>query len=196
MKILLVLMVCLFAYQVLKAQTWSEWFRQNHTQLLYLQEQIAALQAYNNTQQTGYAISEEGLMQIDSTQEADEAQHAAHFAALRTPSQSVLADPRIREIDTLCERCDLIANTLFFLGGLRNRATGPWPEIGEDAADFIDRSVDRLSEELYDVILAGKTTMNDAQREQTIETLLDKTRTLYKQASHQLQIMTTQPILP
>jgi hypothetical protein len=196
MKELLVLMACLFFYQALKAQTWSEWFRQNHTQLLYLQEQIAALQLYNTTQQTGYAVSEEGLVEIDSTEEADHAEHEEHFAALETASRNVLDDPRIDDIQILCERCDLIADAVSTLGLLRSSESTDWAALSEDAADAIKEAAGKITNRLYDIVLPGRMEMNDGEREQEIGRLQALAKKVYKKSADQLELMTSQPILP
>lgn len=196
MKELSIMMACLFFYQALKAQTWSEWFQQNSTQLSYLQEQIAALQLYNSTQQTGYAVSRDGLVEIDSTEEADHAEHEEHFGALKTPSRAVLDDPRVQEINNLCERCELIADAISTLGLLRGSKTADWATLGEDAADAITEAADKITNLLYDIVLPDRVEMNDAEREQEIGRLQTISWKIYKKAADQLELMTRQPILP
>lgn len=196
MKILILMMAGLFIYQVVKAQTWAEWFQQNHTQLLYLQEQIAALQLYNTTQQTGYAVSETGLVEIDSTEEEDHAEHEGYFESRRTASHEVLSDPRIQDIDILCERCGLIADAISTLGLLRNPEVADWAELSDSAATDIDQSVDGICNRLYEILLPEETEMSDAEREQAIDALQKSVHVLYKRAAYQLELMTTQPILP
>jgi hypothetical protein len=195
MKELLLVLCCLSLYQVLKAQTFSEWFRQNHTQLLYLQEQIAALQVYNATQQNGYTASNAGLGAIDSTEQEDEDEHAAYFTHLQTPSYGVLADPRVGEIQILCERASFIANAIEALGPLRNPATADWPGLGEDAAAAIEKSVESIDGRL-NVLLFGKTEMSDAQRLRVIQQLDLDTKALYERAVYQFELFSKQPILP
>jgi hypothetical protein len=164
--------------------------------LSYLQEQIAALQAYNTTQQTGYAVSQDGLVEIDSTEEEDHAEHEAHFAARRTASHEVLADPRIQDIDILCERCDLIADAILTLGLLRNQEVADWAELSQGVATDIEQSVDGICNRVYDILLPQEAEMSDAEREQAIGELQKSIHALYKKAAYQLEIMTKQPILP
>jgi hypothetical protein len=196
MKELSIMMACLFFYEALKAQTWSEWFQQNSTQLSYLQEQIAALQLYNSTQQTGYAVSQNGLVEIDSTEEEDWAEFEAYFSARRTASHEVLADPRIQDIDILCERCGLIADAISTLGLLRNPEPADWAELSDATAKDIEQSVDGICNRMYDILLPQEAEMSDAEREQVIGELQRSIHSVYKKAAYQLEIMTKQPILP
>jgi hypothetical protein len=98
MKCMLLIICAAVSGTELKAQTFEEWFRQDHTQLVYLQEQIAALAAFDDTQEQGNALSQNGLTTIDTIAEADYILHSSHFAYLDTPSPGVLADPAITTI--------------------------------------------------------------------------------------------------
>ena len=195
MKELCLMMGCLFLYQVLKAQTWSEWFQQNTTQLQYLQEQIAALQQYNTSQQSGYAVSEAGLVEIGNTESADHSEHEGYFSSFRAPSHAELADPRIRVIDSLCERCSLIANAVEAVGLLRNPET-EWVELVESEAKEIDDGILEVSGRLYTLLLDGQLAMTDAERQKAIAELEKDALALYDKAAWILELMTAKPILP
>jgi hypothetical protein len=196
MKELLIIVGCLFFYQALMAQNWSEWFRQNHTQLLYLQEQIAALQAYQATQQRGYEVSAEGLVVIDSTATADYDQHATHFAYLRRPSAGVLNDPRIAEIDTLCERTSLIADAIEAMGPLRSGDGQDWAALGAKIRRAFDDSVYSVTSRLAEVLTAEELQMTDADRERSIVILRLEAKGIYAQASATFKEFIEQTILP
>lgn len=94
--------LCIVISHALSAQTFAEWFRQNHTQLLYLKEQIAALQALLVTQENGYGLVKSGLDKIDSTEWDDFGLHEDHFASLLRPSPAVANDPKVRAIHHYC----------------------------------------------------------------------------------------------
>lgn len=196
MKILFAMMALLFIYQVVKAQTWSEWFQQNQTQLKYLEEQIAALQLFNNTQQTGYSVTENGLSGIGSTEEGDFAEHDEFFESLTIPNEELLHDPRIQEISNLCERCGLIANAIASLDILPNPDPASWVILCSRTAEEIEESSNDLAGRMYVIVIPRQTQMSDAEREQEIYDLLESTRKLFKKAAYQFQSMSTQPILP
>lgn len=62
-----------------QAQTSSEWWQQNKTRLEYLEQQMAALEAFRNTVEKGYAIEEEGLDTIETIKEEDYNLHYTFF---------------------------------------------------------------------------------------------------------------------
>ena len=193
MKILFVMMVLLFVYQFVKAQTWSEWFNQNHTQLKYLQEQIAALQLLNNTQQACYLVSEEGLTVIDSTEEDDFTEHNLFFERLAVPNEVLLHDPRVQEISSLCERAGLIANAISALDILPTTEPAGWMEFCSGASEEIDKDAKDIANSLYEVLVPEQTQMSDAEREQVLYGLRERARMLYKKAAYQFQLMIPQP---
>ncbi|HEV2483187.1 MAG TPA: hypothetical protein VGS79_26155 [Puia sp.] len=195
MKILFVMMVLLFVYQFVKAQTWSEWFHQNQTQLKYLQEQIAALQLFNNTQAAGYFVSETGLTEIDSTEEADFTEHNLFFERLAIPNEVLLHDPRILEISHLCERCGLIAGAISSLDMLPAENPMDWLTLCSRTSEEIEDSSNEIAGRLHNVAVPQQLQMSDAEKEQEIYDLLESARKLYKKAANQYQLMSTQPNL-
>ncbi|HEV2478074.1 MAG TPA: hypothetical protein VGS79_00360 [Puia sp.] len=196
MKELIVILGGIFFYQALIAQTWSEWFRQNHTQLVYLQEQIAALQALQVTQQSGYVVSENGLETIDTTAIADYDQHSAHFIYLQRASPGVLNDPRIAEIDTFCVRTLLVADAIEALGPLRSGRGLDWEALSHSIAGAIDDSVNEVTSRLAIVLTADLLQMSDAEREKTLYLLQIKAHGIYAQASAAFKEFTEKTILP
>ena len=196
MKEVIVILGGIFFYQALMAQTWSEWFRQNHTQLAYLQEQIAALQALQVTQQSGYVVSENGLETIDTTAAADYDQHSAHFAYLRQASPNVLRDPRIAEIDTLCARTLLVADAIESLGPLRSGGGLDWKAISHTIAAAFDDSVYEITSTLANVVTTDALQLSDAEREKTLYILQIEARGMFAQASVIFKEFTEKTILP
>ena len=189
MKELLIILGGIFFYQALMAQSWSEWFEQNHTQLAYLQEQIAALRAVQVTQQAGYAVSENGLEIIDSTTTADFDQHAAHFAYLRRPSANVLNDPRVAQIDTLLERSLLLSGAILSLNRYHSDAASDGAP--REFARTLKEAVGYLSTELRDVLAADKLQMSDSERERVIVFLKRESEAVYERACRFLKALTT-----
>ena len=195
MKELLIMAGCLFFCRVLQAQTFSEWFRQNNTQLQYLQEQIAALQAYQATQQKGYTVTGDGLTVIDSTLFFDFDQHATHFAYLHAASRNVLSDPRIREMDTLLVHTSLIAQAI---GTLSSAVSGSQRlvELTQEIANEIEDSVKFLVYRINNVLGADEAELNDADREHVIAALRREVGAAYVRAAMALKKFTEQTMLP
>lgn len=196
MKEVIIILGGIFFYQALMAQTWSEWFRQNHTQLVYLQEQIAALQTLQVTQQSGYVVSENGLETIDTTATADYDQHNAHFAYLLKASPAVLNDPRIKEIDSFCVQTLRVADAIEALGHLRSGGGLDWQAISQTIAGAFDDSANEVSSVLANVLTADALQMSDAEREKRLYILQIEARGMYAQASIVFKEFTEQTILP
>lgn len=80
-KLILVAMLAI-GVCVAKAQNFNEWFRQKQTQIKYLTEQIAALKAYGEVVNKGYAIAQNGLTEIFASKNGDYKQHTTYFNSL------------------------------------------------------------------------------------------------------------------
>ena len=68
--------------QLLHAQTWAEWFRQNSTQKKYLLQQIAALSVYSGYLGKGYLVARNGLSVIQQLRQGEVNLHDTHFKSL------------------------------------------------------------------------------------------------------------------
>lgn len=85
----------------LQAQTFKEVFRQKETQIEYLIQQIASLQAYMGYVKKGYALAKQGLTTISDLKKGELGLHDAYFSSLKTVSPAVAHDARIAEIIAL-----------------------------------------------------------------------------------------------
>lgn len=193
MKELVLLLGCLFFYQLLTAQTWSEWFQQNQTQLQYLQEQIAALQVLNATQQSGYAVTTSGLVVIDTTEEGDFFLHEEHFDYLRGPSNDVLHDPRIEKIDTLCEWAMVIADGILNLAPLWPTDDTGFIQTAKQAATGIRRSAQSISDGLTGLLAYSWEQMSDAEREKELAVLADEAKLVFGRATRLFEDLINKP---
>ena len=72
-------MLCI---QIVQAQTWAEWFRQNSTQKKYLLQQIAALKVYAGYLEKGYTITRNGLGTIQEFSQGEVNLHDTYFTSL------------------------------------------------------------------------------------------------------------------
>lgn len=82
MRSLIVAVVMVLITNMVKAQTFDEWFKQKETQIKYLIEQIAALEAYGEVVNRGYDIAHNGLTNVFGSKEADYKQHNSYFLSL------------------------------------------------------------------------------------------------------------------
>lgn len=89
MKKLFLFMVFVLAAGSLKAQTFSEWFRQKQTQNKYLVQQIAALQVYIGYAKKGYAIAQKGLITIGNFKSGELNLHTDYFNSLESVNPKI-----------------------------------------------------------------------------------------------------------
>jgi len=104
------------------SQTFSEWFRQNKTQLKYLALQIAALKANSAATEAGNQIAETGTQSISSTNQADFDLHQAYILSLSTvnPALRQLVPPITQYYNTITNLTRSHPNQ--FLRNLQNEA--------------------------------------------------------------------------
>ena len=82
MKKISLILSLLLCIQIVQAQTWAEWFRQNSTQKKYLLQQIAALKVYTSYLEKGYAITRNGLGTIQQFSQGEVNLHNTYFTSL------------------------------------------------------------------------------------------------------------------
>jgi hypothetical protein len=96
------LLLCFAAIsQLVKAQTWEEWFQQDKTQIQYLKEQIVKLQFYLSYVKKGYNIVNKGLNTIGDIKTGDFHLHEDFFTSLQTVSPGVKNYARIADMVAL-----------------------------------------------------------------------------------------------
>lgn len=95
-----VLGVLLFAcsHQAVRAQTFSEWFRQGSTQKKYLLQQIAALQVYVDFLGKGYGIVRSGLNTVRDITNGEFHLHDLYISSLKLVNPAIRNDKRVAEI--------------------------------------------------------------------------------------------------
>jgi hypothetical protein len=89
-------MVCLSLKGV--SQTFDEWFEQKKTQIRYLKEQLAALEAYAQVAEQGYRIAQTGTQWIAEIKQGDFTMHQAYFNSLLLVQPAIRGDPRVQDI--------------------------------------------------------------------------------------------------
>jgi len=111
--------LCAFSFQLVKAQTFAEWFSQKKTQIKYLSQQIAALSQYEADVKQGYAISQNGLGSIGNWVRGEFDQHNRYYRSLRTVNPYIRNSPKA---DCIVRMAQLIQVQFDQLSGL---ALGP-----------------------------------------------------------------------
>jgi hypothetical protein len=198
MKEILLLICGILIGRQLMAQTFSEWFRQNHTQLRYLAEQIAALRGYDGVLQQGYAIAQRGLEDIDTIDEDDLSLHADHFAALDEASPGVKEDDAVAAINHYCALLPLVADTI--AGWYQRWPASPLnlPEMGMSIAARIREVVVAGEEALTNVLADDELRMDDAGRLTMLNSICQNLRNLYGRSLRllgELEGNTVNPVL-
>ena len=171
MKEVLLILIGVVLARSLSAQTFSEWFRQNSTQLRYLREQIAALQEYVVTLNKGYALTGEGLGAIDTVVEGDLWIHTGHFTDLEKVSPAVGGDPRIAAIRGYLEQMPYIARAIYAEGALQPQGTVDWKTFAPVLAERIDDVAFEDQLWLGVVLEDDQLQLSDAERESIIGTI-------------------------
>lgn len=82
MKKICLIISLLLCIQIVQAQIWEEWFRQNSTQKKYLLQQIAAMKVYAGYLEKGYAIARNGLGTIQQLRRSEVNLHSTYFTSL------------------------------------------------------------------------------------------------------------------
>ncbi len=91
-------MAVIFIANIASGQTYAEWFRQKKTQIRYLEQQIAALQAYSWVAEKGYDIVKSGLDVIGDIKNGDFSLHNNYFSSLQKVNPNIKAYTKISEI--------------------------------------------------------------------------------------------------
>lgn len=144
----------------LKAQTWSEWFRQKQTQKKYLLEQVMALRMYAGQLQKGYEVARSGLGMVRDLGNGELNLHSAFISGLKKVNPSIRNSAKVAEIlelqlcigrafNGLDELAFLSVSNRLYVASVR---AGLWKECLVDL------------EELLLVITSGKLEMTDSER--------------------------------
>ena len=98
MKRLQILLIVMLIADIVSAQTSDEFLHQKETQIKYLVQQIAALQAYALVAEKGYSIAKTGLNAIGNIKKGDFTLHCDYFSSLEKVNPNVKAYTKIADI--------------------------------------------------------------------------------------------------
>jgi hypothetical protein len=157
------------------AQSFGDWFNQNGEQLAYMQEQIAALQAYAQTLQSGYHVVSSGLQTIDRISGTDFALHAGYFSSLDEVSMAVGTDALVAQIRLYNARLPAITTAI----ARKGQGQPAWSALTAGIASNIIAAGNLDGQLLDEVLKAGKLQMEDAERLTLIRALNVKAKERY-----------------
>ncbi len=81
-----------------RAQTFDEWWHQKKTRIQYLEQQVAALQAFKNAVEEGYMAVEEGIHSVTDIDEEEHDLHVTYFNKMITVHPVVRYSPEVSGI--------------------------------------------------------------------------------------------------
>ncbi|HLZ86857.1 MAG TPA: hypothetical protein VKQ52_06455 [Puia sp.] len=182
MKEMILLLCGIVIGRQLMAQTFSEWFRQNHTQLKYLAELIAALRSYDGLLQKGYATARDGLGDIWDIGEEDLDLHSEHFAELDVASPGVQADATVETIQQYCAWLPAIAEKIEAIWAGQSSQPMYFPEWGLSISGGLRYAAEISRRSLADILAAGRYQMDDAERMRILSLMSLALKNLYGKA--------------
>lgn len=110
MKFIYLLFICIFVSRpTLHSQTFAEWFKQEKTQIQYLQTQITALGVYAKILENGYEIAKNGLYTIGRIGGEDFDLHSNYLTSLKAVNPRLKSYWKIAETIALEE--EILKNT-------------------------------------------------------------------------------------
>lgn len=175
MKELLLMGAGVLISWAVNAQSFGEWFGQNGTQLAYLQEQIAALQVYAKTLQSGYHIVSRGLQTIDQIKNADFAEHSAYFSSLNYAAPAVSSDEQVAAIRLYNARLPAITTAI----AQKGQQQPAWSALTSGIAANIIAAASLDGQLLDKVLTDSDWSMEDASRLELIRALYAKAKERY-----------------
>ena len=170
-KICMFLLLFVSVVTGLKAQTFSEWFRQNKTQKNYLTQQIAALRVYIEEGQKGYDIAREGLTRIGDFINGEFNLHTECFRLLKSVNPEILRCGKVPEIMStqvrIIQNCNQTIRQLnssdVLSGDERSYINRVFSRLVDDCGNILD--------ELILITTNGQLKMKDGERLKRIDRL-------------------------
>ena len=161
LAIAMVICVIGFGAGSVKAQNYSEFFRQKRTQEKYLLKQIAYLKLFMDQAWKGYKLVSGGLETINDFTSGEFKLHQAFISALSKVSSLIRNDFRVAEIIQF----QLNINASFRALVKSSASTqAPNMEYFKQVQDGVIGECNADLDDLMDIVLSGNLEMNDAER--------------------------------
>lgn len=168
----------------LKAQTWSEWFKQKKTKLKYIAQQIAAFKVYEDYLRQGYRIVDDGWSVINDIKHGDFDLHHNYFSSLKEVSHLIKEYGKITGITTLqLQILQTNDNIEKIVHSNKYLQTQEINYINKILNNLLNNCTDDLNE-LQILTKSGSVSMKDDERLQRIDNLYANMRDKYAFTKH------------
>lgn len=154
------LMLCAFSFQHVQAQSFAEWFNQKKTQIKYLTQQIAALQAYRSSLEQGYGLLKGEWNAIGNFKNGEFGLHTDYYHSLSAVNPVVKSSVDITTLQA--EQQSMISqfNAINDLSGLTAEEQSYTSSVRQNMINQCDNDLD----DLQTVLTAGQLEMSDDER--------------------------------
>jgi hypothetical protein len=159
--------LCAFSFQPAKAQTFAEWFSQGKTQIKYLEQQIAALNAFESQVRQGYQMLKNEWGAIANFKDGELGLHQTYYTSLSNVNPAV---KNSTDITTITAEQQSISSQLSNIAGLNGLMPSEQTYIQAVAQNVISECAKDLTD-LQTVLTPGQLVMSDDERIQRISKL-------------------------
>lgn len=149
-----------FSFQPLRAQSFDEWFNQKKTQIKYLTQQIAALQAEESSLRQGYAMLKSEWTAIGNFKNGEFGLHQSYYNSLSAVNPIVKNSTDLTTIQA--EQQSIISqfNAISSLPGLMTTEQTYIAGVRQNVINQCNKDLD----DLRTVLTAGQLVMSDDER--------------------------------
>jgi hypothetical protein len=167
-----------------KAQTLREWTQQKKTQIEYLANQIAALQAYASYVEKGYSIAKKGLAAIELNKTSDFSLNNDYFRSLKN------VNPKIK---SYWKDADIIAlqNQIIQTYNKQRKVLQQSNQLTQDETTYCSgvfanllNGCSKITDQLKLLVTDGSLQMKDDERIKRIDGLYDDMKDKYVFVQH------------
>lgn len=157
-----------------KAQTFAEWFSQGKTQIKYLTQQIATLNACETSIRQGYNMLKGEWTSIGNFKNGEFGLHQSYYTSLSTVNPQVKSSPDISSLATEQQYIIAMLNAVQQVAGLTNDEQGYVKTVAQNIFNDCTKDLDKLNS----VLKNGTLQMSDDERLKQIHSvqvaMLDK----------------------
>jgi len=154
-------------FQPVKAQTFAEWFSQGKTQIKYLQQQIAALIALENSTKQCYNMLHSEWSAIGNFKNGEFTLHQGYYTSLTQVNPQVKSSTDVNSVQGEQQSIVSQFNAISNLTGLSPDEQAYAKTVQQNLLADLNKNLDDLGSVLAD----GKLTMSDDERIQRIRQL-------------------------
>ncbi len=142
------------------AQTFAEWFSQGKTQIKYLTQQIAALNACETSIRQGYNMLKGEWTTIGNFKNGEFGLHQSYYTSLSTVNPQVKSSPDISSIATEQQNIISMLNAVQQVAGLTTDEQGYIQTVAQNIINECAKDLDKLNS----VLKNGTLQMSDDER--------------------------------